>query len=480
MKRYKKYLLLIPAILYFLVGVYSLNKIGIGWDTSVNLVKGEQVFNFLQTLNPGYLIDGAHKSLYFHEIPGIQNGHPPAYSFIAFSIGHLFSEIFGFKYYYFHISNLLLGVIFIYVVTKHLFFKISKNYYVSIVSSLILISIPYYFVYSISNTKDFPVLALSTFALLVVLNKFKNIYLQIIALSIFTLLALYTKFTVVFLLPLIFFEAYRSNDIKKYIISNIKKVLITEFFIFYTVTFYFWPHLLFNFIYEVSRLYYVYFLLPAKSLNYVSFGYFYSTQTPLLYLLLFFISLIFVLIKGSSYKTLFLIWVLPSVFYLAFINRQYDVVRQFLFLWLPFVFCIFIFIKKIKKMLLLYLIIFVVSIYSFYLILIPPYKKVVYSNSITRGYVNDGWGLTLPKVLEYVKEYNTKGKRIYFSPAAFLLEYYNLKDYEIIYDPYFADIFITTTKTSSYEEEKVLREKYFKKDTKFNVFGDTLEIWLKK
>lgn len=461
------------------MSVYSLNQIGIGWDTSVNLAKGEQIFNFLKTLNPGYLIDGAYKSLYFKEIPALDNGHPPAFSFIAFAIGNFLIKLFGFKYYFFHIANVILGTIFIYVITKFLFYKVSKNIVLSIVPSIILISIPYFFVYSVVDTKDFPVLAFSSFALVILINKFKDKLLQLILFSIFVLLALYVKLTFLFLIPVLLYLFFINKELVKFCKSNFKKIIYVEILVIYTITFLFWPNLIFNFNYEILRLYDVYFLLPSKSINYVSFGYFYLTETPLFYLIIFLTSVFVLLFKHSKYRTIYLVWVLPAILYLGLINRQYDVVRQFLFLSLPFVFSIFLLLKYIHNKFIYKVLLIGILLYSIYLLTLPTYKKVVYSNIILRGYTNDGWGLTLPKVLSYVKATYPKG-RIYFSPAAFLLTYYDLKNYEIIYDPYFADIFITTTKTSSYLEERVLREKYFIKDINFNLLGDTLEVWIKK
>ena len=468
----------IPSILYVFLAFFSITKLGFGWDTTVNLAKGEQVFNFLFTLNPGYLVDGAYSSKYFNEVPGLNNGHPPAFSFIAFTIGNLFSKLFGFKFYYFHFANVILTTIFLSFFTKYLL-KISKNIYLSILCSLILISIPNFFVYSIVNTKDFPVLVFSFFVFLVLLNvkKTDNFKIFVFSLNLF-LVAAFTKFTVIFLLPLFLYLAYKNLPLLNYIKAQKIKILFTSVLFLYANIFYFWPHVLFMPILQINKLIYVYFLLPASSVNYVWFVYFYFIQTPIIYFILITLGIIYSLI---SKQKIILIWILPSLFYLTFINRQYDILRQFLFLLVPYTLVIFnllVFIKsKFNK---LYIIIFVIIFfYSLYLMFLPPSLKVTFSPFILSTKNNDGWGITLPYSLEYVKNNYKQGSRVYFSPAAFLLEYYDLKNYEIIYDPLYADIFITTTDTSSYIEEFNIRTKNFVKDTNFKLLDNSVEIWVK-
>ena len=474
-------ILFVPALIYFFIALYTLPKIGIGWDTSVNLAKGEQVFNFLRTLNPGFLISGFEKSLYFNEVPGLKNGHPPAFSLISFLLGNLFSRIFGFKYYFFHLANIFLATAFLYYLPKYFFYKISKSLLISVTATFILISIPYFFVHSIVNTKDFPVLVFSFFVIMLFLRNFENTLLKLILISQFFLLALFIKFTVIFLLPLYIYLFYKDKILISFLKNNLVKTVGVVALFIYANIFYFWPNIIFTPIYELERLLFVYFHLPANYRNYVPFYYFYYLETPLLYTLLFALGTLAIFLSKNKFKLFYFLWVGASLVYLIFINKQYDTTRQFLFLSIPFVFSIFYFFIYIKgkRKFIFNLLIAVSLIYCFYLITLSPYKKVIFTNAIVSQPLNDGWGLTLPVTLDYVnKNYNTG--RIYYSPASFLLEYYNIKKFEIIYDPFYADIFITTTKTSSYVEEQKIRENFFKKDTNFNILNNSVEIWVKK
>ncbi len=247
------------------------------------------------------------------------------------------------------------------------------------------------------------------------------------------------------------------------------------------LTVFFYPHITFNFTDEIIRIFNVYVYLPVKSVNSASFGYFLFLNTPTLLLLIYFLTFIFIIVN-KRYSTLFLIWTTPSIFYLVFINHQYDALRQFLFLLVPFSIFSFVFFECLekyfsKRFINTLSIIFIV--YLLFLFSIPLNEKIFYRNIFSNETVHDGWGLSVPLALDYINKNYTSG-RIYYSPANFLLEYYKLPKFEIIYQPEYSDIWIASRKTSSYVEETQVREDGYILDEKFDISDGMIEIWVKK
>ena len=464
--------------------------IGFGWDSPVNLVKGEQVYNFVRTLEKNYLFDnsyssGLHKSLYFFEIPGYENGHPPAYSFIVFIIGNFFSMLFGFKYYFFHLANIIFTAFFLYFFQKFTY-QFTKSLTISIVSSLVLISIPHFFVYSIVNIKDLPVALFTFFGIYsLLLFKPKDLLIKIIVVQTFVLLALYSKFTAIYLFPVILYLSYLDKNLYKFVRGQFWKValLVSSYTILFTCVF--WPHLIFNFSYELERLKFVYMTLPENSVNDHFFVFFFVEKLPLVFLILFGGSILYGL-AFSREKKLLAFWFLPIFLYLIFVNRYYEAFRQFLFI---FVFSAFSLALALNKILArhvknffvtVFLILSLIS-YSMYYFLMPSYKKIFFSSVFFSEGSKDIWGLSLPEALDYVEK-KYAPTRIYFSPLAFLLEYYEIREkgWEIIYQPEYSNIWVTTTKVNPYEEERLLRENYYIKDSDFKHGEDVLEVWVKR
>lgn len=469
-------LLLVVPFLYLIKVFIDIKNIGIGWDTSVNLVKGEQVYRFLKTLDFSVFSSNSFTSLYFNEIPSYLNGHPTAFSFLSFLIGNFFSEIFEFHYYFFHIANICLTFLFL-IILGFFVLKISKSYIYAIFSQIVILSHPFFYLHSVVNIKDLPVLVFSFIAIVFIFEKglLKDRYLNYYFSLIFFILSVYSKFTAIFLLPLYFYLLY------KFRLKFSLKVISVSAFIITCITLIFYPAIVFNFTEEIFRVVNVYLYLPSKAYNDVSFFYFLFINTPV-GLLLIYLSTFSIFLFNKRFIFIFIIWLLPAFFYLIFINRQYDALRQFLFILVPFSVFSFLFFEKIK----IYLTPFFVNlilvfsiIYFLFLFYLPVNQKIFYKNFFNIEAVNDGWGISIPIALKYVRS-NYLGGRLYYSPANFLLEYYPIDKFEIIYQPEYSDIWIAARKTSSYVEEARVREQYYKLDENFDISNGMLEIWVKK
>lgn len=479
-----KYIVYVIPVLYLIVAIFSLNKIGIGWDTPVNLNKGEQVFNFLTTLNKKYLLDSTYTNTsfrFFSEIPSLENGHPPAFSFISYSVGFLFSSIFGFKYYFFHLANVTLTAIGLVYIAKIIISwdKVAKLYLIPVVQ-LILISIPAFFVFSITSTKDIPVVFLTLISIYYLSTiDSKNYTKNVLTSFVLFVIALFSKFTAVFIAPFALFLVYKN---RKYIFT--KKILGLLFLTFVLCVLVFWPNILFNTQYELRRLSFVYLHLPKTSVNEYAFTHFYLRKLPAVYTAIFVSSVLFLpFVKRRIYLSL---WILPTLLYLIIVNRYYEVLRQFLFIF-PALVILFYFVidfaqskfSAAKKYSYIYLIpLFLLGIYLTFL---PIHKKVFYNSRFAEDSSKDVWGIGLPVALEYVYKTYTPNK-IYYSPLAFLMEYQGVRDrgYEIVYTPTDSVIWIATTDVAAYGEEKQEREMYYKKDDNFNKGEGSVEVWVRK
>jgi len=479
-----KYVIYITPLLYLGVAIFSLNKIGIGWDTPVNLNKGEQVFNFLTTFNKNYLLDSTyigHSFRYFSEIPSTENGHPPAFSFISYTLGHFLSSVFGFRYYFFHLANVFLTAIGLIYIAKIIikWGSPAKLYLVPIVQ-LILISIPAFFVFSIVSTKDTPVVFLTLISIYFLSTITAKNYVKNILISfILFIIALFSKLTAIFITPFVLYLIFKN---RKFVFT--KKMLSLLFVTFLVCVLVFWPNILLNTQYEFSRLSFVYLHLPKVSVNEYAFTHFYLRKLPVVYSAIFASSVLFLpFIKKRTY---FSFWIFPTVLYLIVVNRYYQVLRQFLFIFpilvILFYFVVdflqdrYVFLKKYSGLYLIPLILF-----ALYLILLPVPKKVFYTSYFAKDSSKDVWGVGLPVALNYVYK-NYQPTKIYYSPLAFLMEYegvYN-KGFEIVYTPTDSVVWIATTDVAAYGEEKKVREQYYTKDDNFLKGAGSIEVWVRK
>lgn len=479
-----KYIVYFIPALYLFVAIFSLNKIGIGWDTPVNLNKGEQVFNFLTTLNKKYLFDSTYTNTsfrFFSEVPALENGHPPAFSLISYFVGYLFSSIFGFKYYFFHFANITLTAIGVVYIAKIIIsWNKSKKIYLIPLIQLILISIPAFFVFSITSTKDIPVVFLTLISIYYLSTVDSKNYTKNILISfVLFIIALFSKLTAVFVVPFALFLIYKN---RKFVFNKKVLGLLVITFIFCVLVF--WPNILFNTQYELNRLAFVYLHLPKTSVNEYAFTHFYLRKLPVVYTSIFVASLCFLpFVKKRVYLSF---WVLPTFLYLVIVNRYYQVLRQFLFIFPVLVILFYFAIDFIQDRFFLlkkyaYLYLIPVGLLSIYLTFLPVHKKVFYNSRFAEDSSKDVWGIGLPVALDYVYN-NYSPSKIYYSPLAFLMEYQGVRDrgYEIVYTPSDSIIWIATTDVAAYGEEKQVREMYYEKDNNFNKGEGSIEVWVRK
>lgn len=479
-----KYTIYIIPILYLLIVFFNIKNIGIGWDTPVNLNKGEQVFNFLTTLNKKYLLDSTYTNIsfrFFSEVPALENGHPPAFSFISYSVGFLFSSIFGFKYYFFHLANIALTAVGLVYIAKIIIVWSKKVDNIFIVfSQVILISIPQFFIYTVTSTKDVPVIFLTLISIyyLSTVNT-KNLKKNVFLFTFLFTLALFSKFTAIFTAPLVMYLVY----IKREQLINLKTALFVVS-VFLGSLIIFWPHLVFNFGSELQKLNFVYIQLPTSSVSEEPFTYYYLRQLPIVHTVIFLFAISMLPFIKNRAK-LFL-WVAPALIYLILVNRYYQVFRQFLFVFPPLVITLYfcfdylkqksVFFKKYS-----YILAFPVFLYLIFLLFLPPHKKVFYSSFIADKSTKDVWGVSLPVALNYV--YKTyQPSNIYYSPLSFLMEYQQVsnKGFVITYVPQNSYIWIANPQVNAYSEEKEVRENFYTKDTNFVDGEQSLEVWVRK
>lgn len=481
----KKHLFFAVPTLYLVLAVFSLPHLGIGWDTPVNLAKGEQVLNFLQRLDTSYLLDSSYSSgvvnsRYFNEIPSYENGHPPAYSFLSFLVGNFFSSIFGFKFYFFHFLNVFITFAFLYF--YQLFtYKYVKSRFAVVLSSLVLISIPLFFIYTIVNTKDLPVVVFTFFSL-VFIKLYRKLGVKRLYVSLFLfLLAIFSKFTAIYLVPVLFYFVYKDISLRKYIRENFITFVFFSFIILFATLFFFWPHLIFNFSTELKRLEFVYFLLPKVSINNVYFYTYIVEKIPIVFSAIFLVSTLYAFIT-KKIRIIALFWILPTFMYLVILNRYYEFFRQFLFIFVALsFFSTVLFARLLKITYVKYLFPILLIAYSSYYFFMPTYNKVYFSSILVEEKSKDVWGITLPTALRYVESRYGPAK-IYFSPLSFLLEYQGLREkgYEIIYTPQASDIWIATTMVDAYEEERAVREENYTLDRNFVEGNGVIEVWVRK